>query len=328
MASQPTTPAPDGVILVDKPAGMTSHDVVDRIRKVARTRRVGHTGTLDPMATGLLVICLGAATKIVPFLTGVGKEYTGRIRLGAFSSTYDAEGEIVAQDQSVPSEEKPIREAINRQLGWRMQLPPPYSAVKVAGKKLYEYARRGEEIPQRPRRVWIERFEMLEYREPEIRFFARVGSGTYIRSMAHDLGIDLGCGGYLSELRRTAVGHFRVEDAATLAEFIENPEILPIRLLGLGEALAHLPKITVSERIERDILNGKGFTTRDILMSEILPQADETMVVVNEKGRVLSIVRGEPLEFAPATPARIGSGEPGDPLMLFFKPVRVLGRES
>ena len=130
--------APEGVLLVDKPAGMTSHDVVDRIRKVARTRRVGHTGTLDPMATGLLVMCLGGATRVVPYLTGVHKEYAGRIRLGAFSSTYDADGEIVAQPQEPPAEERPLREAMARQLGWKMQLPPPFSAVNASTAAMVE----------------------------------------------------------------------------------------------------------------------------------------------------------------------------------------------
>ena len=151
----------NGVLLIDKPPGMTSHDVVDRIRRVSRMRRVGHTGTLDPMATGLLGLCIGPATRIVQFLTRLPKKYEGTIRLGAISSTYDGEGEIVAQDKDLPTRIEDIAEVMGTLTGIQTQLAPPYSAVKVKGKKLYEYAREGLTVPQKPREVLVKRFDAL-----------------------------------------------------------------------------------------------------------------------------------------------------------------------
>lgn len=302
---------PQGVLLIDKPSGMTSHDVVDRVRKVARERRVGHAGTLDPMATGLLIVCVGAATRIAGFLSGLPKEYSGLIKLGAISSTYDAEGSIMAQPCALPPDARRIVPAMRAQVGVRTQLPPPYSAVKVRGKKLYEYARRGEEVPQKPRQVRIYQFEMIEYCEPEIRFYARVGSGTYVRSMAHDLGIQLECGGFLSALRRESVGQFNISQAVPLATLVENPALLGERMMTIADALTHMPKITVGGRVEKGILHGQGFTTRDILACETLPRPDEDSVVLNLQGKALSIVRGELIE-------REGEGD-----VIFFKPIRV-----
>lgn len=294
-----------GILPVDKPPGLTSHDVVSRVRRVLGTRRVGHTGTLDPMATGLLLVCVGPATRVSRFLTGLPKEYTGIVRLGAISSTYDAEGTVTAQRRPVP-DEAAIREAMARQVGWTTQLPPPYSAIKVKGKKLYEYAREGGEVPQKPRRVRIRTFEYLGPVAPApatpggeafpgFRFRAHVGSGTYIRSMAHDLGLDLGCGGYLSELRRESVGQFDVSQAVSLDEMLENPPVAEAAMLGVVEALAHLPKVTVPPAVARRVLDGRVFTTREILFCEPLPRAGEETLVLDVRGEPLSIVRGEPI---------------------------------
>lgn len=321
----------NGVLLVDKPQGMTSHDVVDRLRRVTGIRRIGHTGTLDPMAEGLLILCLGPATRAAQFLTGLPKEYSGIIKLGAFSSTYDAEGSIMAQDRPLPEGTGQIVEAMHEQRGLRTQLAPPYSAVKVRGKKLYEYARQGDEVPQKPRKVLIQSFDLLGYAEPEIRFHARVGSGTYIRSMAHDLGIRLGCGAFLAALRRESVGQFRVEEAVPLEAILQDHELVAERLLGLVDALGHLPKITVAPEHEDAVLNGRGFTSREIYACEGLPRAAEPSLVLNTLGRVLSVVTSEPLN-----PRLDASGQsdvpspavdiPGQAL-LFFRPLRVLGRE-
>lgn len=317
------TDKPEGILLVDKPSGMTSHDVIDRIRKLVGIRRVGHTGTLDPMAEGLLVVCIGSATRVVQFLTGLSKDYTGVIRLGAFSSTYDAEGSIVAQSLPLPGDERMIEAAMRRQVGWRSQLAPPFSAVKVRGKKLYEYARQGQEVPQRARRVQISSFDLVEYVEPEVRFSARVGSGTYIRAMAQDLGVELQCGAYLASLRRERVGNFSVADAPKLAEFVKIPDLVGERMLGLAEALIHMPKITIAPQIEQSVLNGRGFTTRDILACETIPKPAETSVVMNSQGKVLSIVRGEPVAKNSKNREEESAAN-GD---LYFRPVRVLGRE-
>lgn len=322
------TSALEGVLLIGKPRGLTSHDVVARIRRVAGTRRVGHAGTLDPMAEGLLVVCVGRATRIVQFLTGLPKEYTGTIKLGAFSSTYDAEGLISAQDQPLPEDENRIRAAMASQIGLRLQLAPPYSAVRVRGKKLYEYARSGEEVPERYRRVRIDRFDLVDYCEPEVRFFARVGSGTYIRSMAQDLGVDLGCGAFLSSLRRISVGGLHLDEAIPLELALEHPEILPEFLLSVPQALAHLPKITVDAVIEQDVLHGRGFTTRDILACEEYPRPDEPSLVLNTRGEALSVVSGEWMKPEGTGPEEAQGIATDTERALFFRPIRVLARQD
>jgi tRNA pseudouridine55 synthase len=309
----------DGVLLVDKPRGLTSHDVVARLRRVAGTRRVGHAGTLDPMATGLLLVCIGPATRIVQFLTGLAKEYSGTIRLGAVSSTYDAEGTICEQGQPLPADEGEIQRAMNAQLGLHLQMAPPFSAVRSGGKRLYEYARRGEAVPERHRRVRIDRFTLTEYERPDVRFFARVGSGTYVRAMAHDLGAALGCGAYLSGLRRETVGGFSVEAALPLDLILDHPAVLDEGLLSVAEALGHLPKITVDMATEEAVLHGRGFSTRQILSCETLPRADEPSLVLNSKGEAMAVVSGEPVEANGAEDEAEG--------LLFFKPLRVLGRK-
>ncbi|HPK02868.1 MAG TPA: tRNA pseudouridine(55) synthase TruB [Candidatus Sumerlaeota bacterium] len=308
---------PSGILLIDKPRGMTSHDVVAVVRRLAGTRAVGHAGTLDPMAGGLLVLCLGRATRVAQFLSGLDKVYTGTIVLGAISSTYDAEGDIREQDRPVPEEESVVRAAMARQLGPGVQLPPPYSAVKVRGRKLYEYARAGEPVPRKPRNVHIWRFDLIQYDPPQARFEARVGSGTYIRSMAHDLGLALGCGAYLSRLRRTRVGAFGVDQAIPLAELRADPDLLPARLLGVTEALTHLPKVTIQPEAERLVATGRSFTTGHILEFEGILNPGQPVLVIDTQGRALSIVRPEPDEQLTETPV-LGA------TAMIFRPLRVL----
>lgn len=309
-----------GVLLVDKPRGLSSHDVVDRVRKLARTRRVGHTGTLDPLAEGLLLVCIGGATRVAQFLTGLTKEYTGAVRLGAISSTYDAEGEIIPQDQPLPRDARTVEMAMRAQMGLRTQLAPPFSAVKVRGKKLYEYARGGEEVPDKHRRVQIFRFDLVRYQPPDVHFRAKVSSGTYLRSMAHDLGIQLECGGYLASLRRESVGDFRVEDATPLPALIQKPDLLRERLLEVADALGHLPKLVVSAKAEKDLLHGRGFTAREIVSCEALPRASDRLLAVSGRGKALSIVDAEWRQPA----GEAAEDESGEAERMFFRPVRVL----
>lgn len=323
-----TTPL-SGSILIDKPRGMTSHDVVARMRRVAATRQVGHTGTLDPMADGLLIVCVGPATRISQFLVGLDKTYVGTITLGAISSTYDAEGAIVPQSRPLPETSRAVAEAMARQVGDLIQLPPPYSAIKVAGKKLYEYARNGEAVPQRPRSVRVMAFSMLRYAPPEIHFEARVGSGTYIRSMAHDLGIALGCGAYLSQLRRTQVGSFPVDQAVLLETLMAEPQLLGLHLMGTAEALGHLPKITLRPEVEKAVLNGGIFCQRDIQEFDGLLSLGQPVLVLNMRGQVLSVASPEP-EHNGGSRAGTDFEEPyvfGATPMI-FKPVRVLAQPA
>jgi tRNA pseudouridine55 synthase len=314
----------NGVLIVDKPGGMTSHDVVDAIRRIAGTRRVGHSGTLDPMAEGVLVICLGSATRIVQFLVGMDKVYTGCITLGAISSTYDAEGKITMEDRPIPGSVGVIREAMMQQVGEHIQVPPSYSAVKVAGRKLYEYARSGEAVPQKPRRVRIHRFDMVSYEPPDICFEAHVASGTYIRTMAHDLGLKLECGGFLSRLRRTRVGGFSIHQAIRLDELESDPRMLPACLLDLPEALSHMPKLTVLPDVESAIMYGRSFKTGDVFEFDGILNPGQPVLVLGSDGQALSIVKPE-IEKRDDPPDACEELDMaiGDTSML-FKPVRVL----
>lgn len=207
----------NGFLLIDKPAGITSHDVVDRVRSVAGTRRVGHAGTLDPFATGLLIVGVGAATKGLADFSGLDKEYDGVAVLGATSDTQDGTGKMTPMAGAVLPDETAVRTVMAKFVGDYDQTPPMYSAKKVGGKKLYELARAGVEIERKPVRVVIRRLELREYDPPRLSFRVICSSGTYVRTLAHDIGIALDVGAYLETLRRTAIGPRRVEEAIALA---------------------------------------------------------------------------------------------------------------
>jgi tRNA pseudouridine55 synthase len=205
---------PSGLLLLDKPSGPTSHDVVYAVRRGAREKRVGHAGTLDPLATGLLVVCLGAATRVSEYLIEKEKRYLARVRLGQSTNTYDADGEMVSQSEALP-ERAAVEAALAHFRGALQQKPPAFSAIKRGGQKAYELARRGEAVELEPRAVRISSLELIEWLPPECVLDVHCSAGTYIRSLAHDLGQALGCGAHLSALRRTMSGHFDVKDAVT-----------------------------------------------------------------------------------------------------------------
>jgi len=206
------------LLLIDKPAGMTSHDVVNIIRKKFNTRRVGHGGTLDPFATGLLLIGVGPATKKLTNIVGLDKTYEAVATLGATSDTYDLTGSIVARPASYVPRKEDIEKALERFRGTIDQKAPAYSAKKVKGQKLYVLARQGVDVEHlRPtKKVDITELVITEYNYPTLKFRVTCSSGTYIRSLAHDIGEVLGCGAYLSELRRTRIGSYKLEDAQKL----------------------------------------------------------------------------------------------------------------
>jgi tRNA pseudouridine55 synthase len=204
-------------LLIDKPLDWTSFDVVRKLRWLVRTKKVGHAGTLDPLATGLLIVCTGKFTKRINEYMAQEKEYTGTVTLGAATPTYDLESKpvFVGDHGGLPLSR--VNDVIAaRFLGEILQVPPIHSAIKVGGKRVYELARKGKEVKLEPRPVVISAFEITEFRLPEVAFRVVCSTGTYIRSLANDLGAALGCGGYLSELRRTRIGSFRVEDAMTM----------------------------------------------------------------------------------------------------------------
>lgn len=210
-----------GVLVVDKPIGMTSHDVVQVIRKGTGIRRAGHTGTLDPRASGVLVILIGPAVRLSEYVSASDKRYQATIRLGSSSDTYDSEGEITDSFENIDISEEQFDSVLQNFIGEMEQVPPPYSAVKVKGRKAYEMARKGEEVDLEPRIINVYSLEVLEWAPPEAVIDVYCSSGTYVRSLANDLGKMLGTGAYLVGLRRTKSGRFTLRDAVPLRRLQE-----------------------------------------------------------------------------------------------------------
>jgi tRNA pseudouridine55 synthase len=219
---------PDFLVVVDKPGGLTSHDVVSRVRRLAGTRRVGHAGTLDPMATGVLVVAVDRATRLLGHLTVTDKRYDATIRLGASTTTDDAEGDVLETRSTDALTEDAVREALDGFVGEVDQVPSSVSAVKVAGKRAYARVRDGEQVDLPARRVTVHAIEVTGIELPDVRISVHCSSGTYIRAIARDLGAALGVGGHLTVLRRTAVGPFRLDRARTLDELTEHFSVTPI----------------------------------------------------------------------------------------------------
>ncbi|MDR3317589.1 MAG: tRNA pseudouridine(55) synthase TruB [Puniceicoccales bacterium] len=209
----------NGILLIDKPMGWTSHDVVAKLRHKLGVRKIGHAGTLDPMATGLLILLVGNATKISQYVINQNKSYEGNLRLGQETNSYDSEGEIVATHE-VNLTESIIRECALQFLGDQLQLPPMFSAKKINGQPLYKLARKGEIIERESRSVKIYEFLIQEITLPYVAFGVGCSKGTYVRTLVHDMGQKLGCGAHLSALRRTKIGHFRLEQAAVLEDLL------------------------------------------------------------------------------------------------------------
>ena len=208
----------EGVLLVDKPAGMTSHDVVYRLRRKLSLQRIGHAGTLDPMATGLLVMLIGKATRISQYLISVDKGYEAEATLGVTTNSQDAEGEVMMTRPVPPLTEDEVRAAMRGFLGDQYQTPPMFSAIKIGGVPLYKKAREGEEVVREPRFIRITAFDLLSFTPPKLTFRLACTKGTYVRTIAYDLGEKLGCGAHLSALRRTVSGQFTLAQCLPLAE--------------------------------------------------------------------------------------------------------------
>ncbi len=217
----------EGVLLVDKPTAHTSHDVVARLRRKLNMRKIGHAGTLDPMATGLLIMLIGKATRISQYLISLDKEYEGTIQLGQTTDSQDADGEVVETRPVPPLTEAEARAMMQSFLGDQYQMPPMYSAIKIDGVPLYKSARKGEEIAREPRFIRVMSFDLTRFAPPQLDFRLRSSKGTYVRTIAHDLGQKLGCGAHLSALRRTATDRFNISQALTLdaIEALPIPEI-------------------------------------------------------------------------------------------------------
>lgn len=227
----------EGVLLVDKPSGMTSHDVVYHLRRKLQMKKIGHAGTLDPMATGLLVMLIGKATRISQYLISVDKVYEGEATLGVVTDSQDAQGEVMETRVVPPLTEAQVRETMKGFLGDQYQMPPMHSAIKIGGVPLYKMARKGEEIEREPRFIRIASFELNSFALPKLTFTVHCTKGTYVRTIAHDLGHKLGCGAHLSALRRTGSGKFNISQCLPLEkiEALSLPEIEK-RLIPVYEA--------------------------------------------------------------------------------------------
>lgn len=251
----------DGIINVYKEQGYTSHDVVAKLRGILKMKKIGHTGTLDPEAQGVLPVCLGKATKVCDLLTDKTKTYQAVLLLGKVTDTQDTTGEVL-QEQPVLCTAEEVRACIEGFVGTIEQIPPMYSALKVNGKKLYELARQGIEIERKGRTVTIERITIDEIALPEIKMTVTCSKGTYIRTLCHDIGAALGCGGCMKSLLRTQVGPFELKDSVTLREIEQyRDETRLDEILNRTDSVfGHLPAVTLQKEAQRLVLNGNPLT--------------------------------------------------------------------
>ena len=284
-----------GLVIVDKPAGVTSHDVVARVRKIAGTRKVGHAGTLDPMATGVLVLGINKATRLLGHLMLAEKAYDATVRLGASTNTDDAEGEVTAQDGAADVSEAQVREALKAFEGTIQQVPSTVSAIKVGGKRAYKLAREGEEVVLQPRPVTIHELVLHDVRREgdflDLDISVSCSSGTYIRAIARDLGAALGVGGHLTALRRTEVGPFALEDAPiSLEEMKATGRLNLVTLADVGERL--FLNMTVDEQQATDISFGRK-------LDLALPAAEGPVAMLSEDGELLALYEQQGAQAVP-----------------------------
>lgn len=272
-----------GFLNIYKPKGLTSHDVVARLRKITKVRQIGHTGTLDPFATGVLPICIGKATRLIEYLDD-NKEYLATVQFGKNTATYDLEGEITATfDKKVTEED--VKNALKDFEGEISQIPPIYSAIKVNGKKLYDYARQGQDIEIKPRKVTISKIELKEFDKTSqsAKITVACSKGTYIRSIAYDLGAKLGCGGYLTALERTKAGKFQVNTAIKLEDLTEVSQIIENLINPLD--MLNIPIHNLSENERERVSHGMSICNSDF--------PDSDIVILSYGGRIYAIGKVE-----------------------------------
>jgi tRNA pseudouridine55 synthase len=291
MTSSSTTTELFGLLNINKPAGVSSRKIVNDVQRLIRPVRIGHAGTLDPLATGVLILCLGRATRLVPYLQQQPKEYLATFLLGRSSETDDVEQEVVELlDPPVPTSLQ-IEAALPQFIGDIQQRPPAYSAVKVGGRRAYKMARQGKRVELKARPVKIYEIEMIEYDYPRLVLSIRCGSGTYVRSLGRDLAVALGTAGVMSALCRTAIGAFRVEDACRTDGL--TSELVGSQLLPAALAVPQLPSLTVDESEIERLRNGLRITRRDHgLKGEIAAKAID--------GRLISILTADGEQLQPS----------------------------
>jgi tRNA pseudouridine55 synthase len=251
----------NGVIVVDKPEGWTSHDVVNKARRIAGTKKVGHLGTLDPIATGVLPLVIGRATRLAQFYTRSDKIYEGVVRFGWSTNTYDRAGEVTSEKRQIVIDPVELERLLEAFRGELQQVPPPVSAKKIAGRRAYELARQAVAVELEPVTVQVYDLTVLEINGPDARLRAHCSGGTYLRSIAHDVGQAMGCGAHLQQLRRTASGEFTIDQARTLAQLekLAAEERLIDALVPSADLLPAVPAVYVDELVVAQIRNGRNF---------------------------------------------------------------------
>ena len=281
-----------GLILLDKPSGPTSHDMVYAVRRGSGEKRVGHAGTLDPLATGLLVMCLGPATRLSEYLAGKGKRYRAQARLGQSTTTYDSQGEVTATSAAIPDRQA-VEAALAEFRGAQQQVPPAFSAVKRGGQKAYELARRGEAVVLEPRSIVVHTLELVDWQPPDAVLELHCSAGTYVRSLAHDLGQRLGCGAHLTALRRTASGGLTVDQAVTLDVLQEAFARRDWRqyLLAADSALADWPAVHLTAEGAARVQRGQAVPMEP---GFVAPDNEQLGRAYNPDDRFIAVVRADP----------------------------------
>jgi tRNA pseudouridine55 synthase len=283
----------NGILLLNKPLGITSHDLVDEVRKIFHQKRVGHTGILDPAATGLMVMLLGKGTLFSPQLTGSDKRYTAVLAFGKSTDTFDTEGKVVEEHDPGIFTQAQFEDTCQGFLGQINQLVPSYSAVKVSGKRMYKSARNGETMPPKYKEVTIHEIEVLSFDWPEVTIHIKCGAGTYVRSLAYELGQKLGCGGHLKNLVRTGIGHFKLKNAMELDDLkkaVAGDQSKNV-VKPLVEAFPDKPTIAIRPEYYRSILEGKPFIKRYLESTAYKGPGGCLSLLMGPEGKVLAMVK-------------------------------------
>jgi len=298
----------DGLILVRKPQKFTSHDIVVKLRDILDYKKIGHFGTLDPLATGLMVVALGKATRLFPFFSKLDKTYEGQVRLGISTDTYDSLGEPISSEKKEYPDVDTLLEAMKKFEGEIDQIAPPFSAKKFKGKPLYVLAREKKDLKYKSSRVFIQYFQMKKYAPPYLDFRAECSSGTYIRSLAHDLGQSLGCGAHLSALERTKVGHFNIKESFNIQKIKKLTEegktegfLIPLEFL-----LPEFPKVILDETGTLLVRNGNMIFPDNII--KILEQEPQASDLPTEEDRIFRVfsLEGKLMALARKVPEKKG----------------------
>ena len=288
----------NGIIIINKEMGYTSHDVVAKLRGITKQRKIGHTGTLDPDATGVLPVCLGKATKVCELVTNQEKSYETVLLLGRVTDTQDISGAVIAENETKGLSEQQVRDCIQDYIGSYEQLPPMYSALKVQGKKLYELAREGKEVARKTRQVTVYNITIIDISLPRVRMSVHCSKGTYIRTLCHDIGEMLGCGGCMEELIRTAVGRFDLADSYTLAqvELLMKQGRLDEVLLPIDEMFSELTEVTILPICEPLAYNGNDIPLAGI-KTTYEPWEGERVRLYDSKGCFVGIYKWRKEQF-------------------------------